>query len=146
MKAFAVKIKTDKENARFIKVLRDTKPKVLARVWSNILAVIETPFKEITGKEFEIGRGSKSFTAGGRSAARLSGSEKSILGLCFRSALRDLFAPGAGFIILDEPFADADSDRTAAGIAALVQMRGQKILATHESISEVSADQLIEFS
>lgn len=144
VKAYAVKIKADKENARFIKVLRDTKPRVLQKVWHSILSVIETPFKEITGKEFEIGRGAKSFTAGGRSAARLSGSEKSILGLCFRSALRDLFAPGAGFIILDEPFADSDQDRTAAGIAALMQMRGQKILVTHESQTELSADQVIE--
>jgi len=144
VKAYAVKIKTDKENARFIKVLRDTKPRVLARVWSNILAVIETPFKEITGKEFEIGRGAKSFTAGGRSAARLSGSEKSILGLCFRSALRDLFAPGAGFVLLDEIFADADPDRTSAGIAAIMQMRGQKILITHDVQAELSADQVIE--
>jgi DNA repair exonuclease SbcCD ATPase subunit len=144
IKVLNEKIMVDRENTRFLKVLRDTKPKVLQKVWSSILAVIETPFKEITGKDFTIDRGSKGFTAGGRPAARLSGSERSVLGLCFRAALRDLFAPGCGFILLDEIFADCDGERTAAGIAALMQMGRQRVLITHEGTSEMTADQVIE--
>jgi hypothetical protein len=138
------RIKQDKENSLFVKVLRETRPKVLQKVWANILTLIETPFQEMTEKDMKIDRNSKGFTAGGRSTSRLSGSEASVLGLCFRSALRDLFAPGAGFTIYDEPFADCSVERTAVGIAALMQIRGQRILITHDEQTELSADQVVE--
>jgi len=138
------KLKVDSYNSKMIKNIRNAKPIVLNTVWNKILYVVSATFSEMLGKEVVVERTAKGFRINDLPVTRLSGSEKSILGIALRSALRDIFAPGVGTIFFDEPAADCDAERTAKVLTAIQMIPGQKILVTHEDLSEQSADQIIE--
>lgn len=133
-------------NSKILKAVRDARPKVIDLIWSTVLENTATTFASIRGKVEEIEKTPKGFKVGGIPIQGLSGSAKSVFGIVLRMVLRDMFAPTAGFIILDEPFGDADQERTFAGLAALQVMENQRIVITHESYTEAAADQIIEFS
>lgn len=138
------RFKTDKHNAEILKQVRRARGKVLNRVWSNVLTMVSTTFSDLRGVESKVEKSDKGFTANGLPVHRLSGSGKSILGISLRVALREIFAPAAGFLAFDEPASDADPDRTAAIMAAVSGIRGQVIMITHEELSDTSADNVIE--
>jgi len=94
----------------------------------------------------EVGRGSdgQHFTVDTHSIAGLSGSTLDLLGLSIRLALTRTFLPMAPFLILDEPFAAMDEERTAASLAFIASAGfKQTLLVTHEEMSESVAAGLI---
>jgi len=144
LKVVRSKLKLDGRNAKLIQNVRNAKPIVLNTVWNKVLLVVSTTFSAMLDREAVVERTPKGFRVNGLPVARLSGSEKSTLGIALRSALRDIFAPGCGTIFLDEVAADADKERTFKILAAVKAIPGQKIFITHEEISSTVADQLIE--
>ncbi len=138
------KLKKDKHNREILKQVRKARPLVLNRVWSNVLNMVSSTFSDLRGVESKVEKSDKGFLVNGLPVHRLSGSGKSILGISLRVALREIFAPAAGFLFFDEPAADCDSDRTAAVMAAISSIRGQIIMITHEELSDSSADNVIE--
>jgi len=137
-------LKTEDRNSKIIKSVRDAKPLVLNQVWNKVLDYTQQSFSEMRGEDSVVEKSEKGFTVDARPTSRLSGSAKSILGISLRAAVRDIFAPTAGFMIFDEPFGDMDEERTAAALAAIQTIRGQKFIVTHESQSEMAADQVVE--
>ncbi len=138
------KLKRDKHNREILKQVRKARPLVLNRVWSNVLNMVSSTFSDLRGVESKVEKSDKGFLINGLPVHRLSGSGKSILGISLRVALREIFAPAAGFLFFDEPAADCDSDRTAAVMAAISSIRGQVIMITHEELSDSGADNIIE--
>lgn len=76
---------------------------------------------------------------GERSAQRLSGGQKVMLGISFRFAIYSLFAASFGFMVLDEPTAYLDEDSVDSVVELLQQVRQyahstgmQLIVVTHE--------------
>jgi DNA repair exonuclease SbcCD ATPase subunit len=137
-------LKREDYNGKLLKSVRDAKPRVLNLVWSRVLDYTEQTFSEMRNVKSSIAKTEKEFIIDQRPVSRLSGSAKSILGISLRAAVRDIFAPTAGFMIFDEIFADCDEERTAAALAAIQTIRGQKFIVTHESQSEMAADQVVE--
>jgi DNA repair exonuclease SbcCD ATPase subunit len=144
IKDLNVRLLAEDRNSKILKAVRDARPKVIDLIWSTVLENTAATFASIRGKVEEIEKTPKGFKVGGIPIQGLSGSAKSVFGIALRMVLRDMFAPTAGFIILDEPFGDADQERTFAGLAALQVMNDQRIIITHESYTEAAADQVIE--
>jgi len=137
-------LRVEDRNGKIIKAVREAKPRVLNQIWDKVISYVSQSFSEMRGYDSEVEKTDKGFAVDQRPTSRLSGSAKSILGIALRSAIRDIFAPTAGFMIFDEVFADCDEERTAAALAAIQTIRGQKFIVTHESQSEMAADQVIE--
>jgi len=137
-------LRVEDRNGKIVKSVRDAKPKVLNQIWGRVLDYTQQAFSEMRGVESKVERSEKGFLTDGRPVSRLSGSAKSILGVSLRAAVRDIFAPTCGFMIYDEPFGDMDEERTASALAAIQTIRGQKFIVTHESQSEMAADQVVE--
>lgn len=137
-------LSVDTRNSCILKAVREAKPKVLNMIWSQILFALNKNFSRMRGVESNIEKTATGFTVDGLSVRRQSGSTKSILGVAMREALKNTFAPTCGFILFDEVFADMDADRTAATLAAISGMNGQKLIITHEDVSEMLADNFIE--
>jgi len=138
------KLKAEERNAKMLKNLRDSKPIVMNKVWSAILDNTSQTYSSILGREIAIDKSDKGFKINGLPVSRLSGSEQDVLGIVVRSVIRDVFAPQAGFITLDEPTASSDADRTFAVMGALQMLSGQRIVITHSDLLESFADQLVE--
>jgi DNA repair exonuclease SbcCD ATPase subunit len=136
-------LKTELRNIKLLRGMREAKPKVMNMIWGKVLLSLQTNFSMMRGKESTVVKSPEGFLIDGLHARRQSGSTRSILGVALRDSLRDIFAPNCGFIIFDEVFADMDSDRAATTLAAISLMSGQKIIITHDSVSEMAADQFI---
>lgn len=144
-----VKIKTDDHNALLLKTAREARPKVIDHIWGTITTAVAAEYNTVTGFDIALEKSQKGFRivskeGTSRPMARLSGSEAAVMGNAFRVVLRDIFAPGCGFLIFDEPFASMSKSRTAAAAAALAAVPGQKIIITHDDETELAADQIIE--
>lgn len=137
-------LKEDIRNSKILKSVKDAKPKVLKAVWDKILITVSQTYSNMVGDQMSVTKDDKGFRINGLPVARLSGSEKSSLGIALRATLRDVFAPTAGFVFFDEPFADMDMERTARVSASILSVPGQKFVITHEDNSEVAADQFID--
>lgn len=140
------RMKEDKDNALILSEARKAKHKVLNKVWESVLASVSRSFSDMRGYESTVKKTEKGFAVDGIPVHRLSGSAKSILGIAVRSALRDIFAPAAGFMSLDEPSSDCGEERTALVVAAIVSIKGQVLVITHEDISDGSADTIIDLT
>jgi DNA repair exonuclease SbcCD ATPase subunit len=85
-----------------------------------------------------------------RSAARLSGGQKGILALGFRTTVSSIFGAEIGMMALDEPTAGMDaSNREAMGevlvrFAAEVRGRRQIIMITHADELRSSFDHVVD--
>lgn len=137
-------LRVEDRNGKILKSVRDAKPKVLNMVWDKVISYVTQNFSEMRGLNSVVEKTEKGFNVDNRPTSRLSGSAKSILGIAMRAAVRDIFAPSCGFILFDEPFGDMDTERTGAALAAIQTVRGQRFIITHESESEMAADQVIE--
>jgi DNA repair exonuclease SbcCD ATPase subunit len=126
-----------------LKRIRAARPMIADKLWSMVLSAVSTYFSRMRGKDSIVAREGKSFVVDGKKSA-LSGSTLDILGLAIRVALTRTFLPNAPFLILDEPAAAMDDERTAATMAFLVASGfPQTLLVTHEEMSESVADNLI---
>jgi len=134
---------TRKANA-LLKALRSLKPKVANQVWETVCQTASHYFSVMRGMSSVIGRDGTDFTADGRAVSSLSGSTQDVLGLALRVALTKTFLPTCPFLLLDEPFAAADDERTQKALGFLTSTGFlQTIIITHEDSSEAVADHLI---
>jgi DNA repair exonuclease SbcCD ATPase subunit len=119
-----------------IKKIRAARPLVAAQLWNVVLASASQMFSQLRGEQSIVTRGPKNFLVNGKSVKGLSGSAQDILGLAMRVALVKTFIPQCPFMLLDEPMAACDDERTRA-LLQFVNCSGfgQIILVTHENIS-----------
>jgi ABC-type molybdenum transport system ATPase subunit/photorepair protein PhrA len=141
--SYARKIKEDADNALVLKHMREARPRIISKIWDSIVIAVGERYKQITGSPETLVKSDKGFKLGIRPTSRLSGSEKAVLGIAFRETLRGIFAPGCGFLALDEPTASMDESRTQATLGAIQEIGGQIILVTHDDDIEIFAEQVI---
>ena len=137
------RLKADAHNQNILAELRKARPEVVNKLWGNVLALTSSIFGSIVGGG-EVSKSEKGFVVDGLPVHRLSGSTKAVLGISLRVALREIFAPSAGFMVFDEPSAFCDENRQAAVASALATIQGQVIVITHEDVSDSMADNIIE--
>jgi DNA repair exonuclease SbcCD ATPase subunit len=88
--------------------------------------------------------------APGRPAGRLSGGQKGIFAVAFRSAVISLFGAEIGMMILDEPTAGMDEENVGflsdalSRFAAELRGRRQVIMITHADALRPAFDQVVE--
>jgi DNA repair exonuclease SbcCD ATPase subunit len=137
-------ISTLEFNNGLVKKIRAARPVIGNKLWAMVLASVSTVFSQMRGENSIVAKEKDGFTVNGRSVDSLSGSTLDLLGLAIRASLVKTFVPGCPFIILDEPSAAMDVDRTAAmlGYIAASGFR-QALLVTHEEVSESFSNNLI---
>lgn len=131
-------------NNGLLKKVRAARPIISDKLWNTVLAAVSTMFTKMRGEHSIVAKGKDGFTVNGQTVGSLSGSTLDLLGLAIRVALTKTFLPQCPLLILDEPFAACDDDRSAA-MLGFIQGSGfaQIILVTHEDASETVADHLI---
>lgn len=145
IKAVTDTILASAENNSLHRAVAEARGVVIESVWNKLFAVTNECFSHIRGEASDIVRDGKVFKVNGVKTVRLSGSTLDSLGLAMRAAIRDIFAPTTNFILLDEICAGMDPDRTVAAMAQVATLNvGQKILVTHEEVSDGLADNIIE--
>ena len=127
-----------------IRKLRSARPEIASKMWGTVLGAISRYFSQIRGEQSVVTRDADGFKVNGRSVAGLSGSTNDALGLAIRMALSKLFLPGVPFLMIDEGFSGADSNRELAGVGTLAGAGfSQVLLITHSDRPESVADNLI---
>jgi DNA-binding Xre family transcriptional regulator len=130
---------------KLVEDLRKARPAVANQLWNMILKSVSTYLSRMRGEPSIVERVEKSFTINGRPSSSYSGSALDLLALGIRIALAKVFVPGADMLVLDEPFAACDADRTLQCLSfAAAAGFGQTIIVTHEPLSEGLADNLVE--
>lgn len=131
-------------NNALIKRVRQCRPLLADKLWNLVLSAVSTYFSEMRGVKSRVKKNGDGFTVDGHPVTTLSGSTLDILGLAIRVALVRTFMPSAPFLILDEPAAAMDDQRTSnmLGFLAGAGFR-QCILVTHEDVSQAVADNMI---
>ena len=134
-------------NNNLLRRVRSARPIIADKLWHLVLSSVSTMFSRLRGEVSVLAKGKDGFTCNGKAVETLSGSTLDILGLALRTSLIRTFIPHSPFLILDEPFAATDKNRTAA-MLAFIQSTGfeQTILVTHEELSTSVADNLVELS
>jgi hypothetical protein len=143
--------KTEEELALYdfhnqlIEDLRKARPVVANQLWSIVLLSVSTYLSKMRGEPSIVTREGKTFLVNGRPSTSYSGSALDLLALGIRIALTKVFVPAATMLVLDEPFAACDADRTlqCLGFAAAAGFE-QTIIITHEQLSEGLADNIVE--
>lgn len=126
------------------KRVRAARPIIANKLWSMVLQAVSRYFSEMRGMSSVVTKDNGGFKVDGHAIEGLSGSTLDILGLAIRLALVRTFLPQAPFLILDEPSAACDAERTEATMAFLVTCGfDQMLLVTHEDMSEKVAENLI---
>jgi DNA repair exonuclease SbcCD ATPase subunit len=131
-------------NNGLLKAVRAARPVIADKLWNLVLAAVGKYFSEMRGVKSRVTKDSDGFKVDGHTATTLSGSTLDILGLAIRVALTRTFLPTAPFLVLDEPAAAMDGERTELMLGFLVTCGfPQTLLVTHEDISESVADNVI---
>lgn len=147
VQSYKDEIKQLEFNNGLVKRLRELRPVVGNQLWGLILTAVSTMFTQMRGTQSVVTRDKGGFKVNGQDVDSLSGSTLDLLGLAIRVALIKTFIPNCPFLILDEPFAAADTDRTQDALAFIQAVEiPQVILITHEDVSESVADNLIELT
>jgi len=136
-------IRRDERNRKLVANVKTAKVKVLNQVWSNILVYVSSQYSSIMGDQVEVVRTETGFLVNGKPFKRLSGSERTVLGVSLRAALRAIFAERCECMLWDEPLDGADRETAAAIIAAIKSIPGQNIMITHDNDSVEVCDQRI---
>lgn len=132
-------------NNALLKAVRAARPVLADKLWNLVLAAVSRYFSEMRGIASKVTKDADGFKVDGHTASTLSGSTLDILGLAVRVALTRTFLPTAPFLVLDEPAAAMDEQRTNQMLGFLASTGfPQTLLVTHEDISESVASNLIE--
>lgn len=132
-----------KANA-LLKILRSVKPQLANQVWQTVCQTASHYFSVMRGSHSVVSREVSGFVVDGRDTESLSGSTLDILGLAIRIALTKTFMPSCNFLLLDEPFAAADAERTAQALGFITSAGfAQTLVITHEDATEAIADTLL---
>ncbi len=131
-------------NNELMKRVKAARPLIADRLWALVLGAVSRYFSEMRGVPSSVTKSSDGFKVDGHVASTLSGSTLDVLGLAIRVALVRTFMPQAGLLVLDEPTAAMDDERTAnlLGFLATTGFR-QTIVVSHEDATESVADNLI---
>lgn len=131
-------------NNALLKAVRAARPVIADRLWNLVLAAVGKYFSEMRGSKSRVTKDGDGFKVDNHPATTLSGSTLDILGLAIRVALTRTFLPTAPFLVLDEPAAAMDENRTGLMLGFLSTCGfPQTLLVTHEDISESVADNII---
>lgn len=131
-------------NNGLLKAVRAARPVIADKLWNLVLSAVGKYFSEMRGVKSRVTKDTDGFKVDGHTATTLSGSTLDILGLAIRVALTRTFLPTAPFLVLDEPAAAMDGERTELMLGFLVTCGfPQTLLVTHEDISESVADNVI---
>jgi DNA repair exonuclease SbcCD ATPase subunit len=138
-------IKATEFNNTLLKKVRQARPAIADKLWGIVLSAVSSYFSEMRGVRSKVTKDSDGFKVDEHPVQTLSGSTLDILGLAIRVALTRTFLPTAPFMVLDEPCAAMDAQRTEATLGFVVACGySQVILVTHEDTSETVADHMIE--
>lgn len=143
-----VECKKDLESLSFnnalVKKLRAIRPMVANKLWNTVLSSVSVMFSQMRKEESWVTKEKDGFKVNGRSVESLSGSTLDLLGLSIRASLLRTFIPQCGLLVLDEPQAACDSDRSQALLGFLKSVNfAQTLLVSHDPVSESVADNLI---
>lgn len=131
-------------NNALLKKVRGARPVIADKLWNLVLAAVSSYFSEMRGVKSRVSKDADGFKVDDHPVATLSGSTLDILGLAIRVALVRTFLPAAPFLILDEPMAGCDQQRTESMLGFLQSVGfKQVVLITHEDVSESVADHII---
>jgi hypothetical protein len=122
---------------KLIADLRQARPVVANQLWNTILMSVSTYLSRMRGEPSIVTREGKSFLVNGKPSTSYSGSALDLLALGIRIALAKVFVPGATMMVLDEPFAACDAERTLQCLAfSAAAGFEQTIVITHETQAE----------
>jgi DNA repair exonuclease SbcCD ATPase subunit len=137
-------LKAQEFNNALIKRIRLARPKIADKLWTIVLSSVSGYFSQMRSQQSVVTREANDFRVDGQSIGGLSGSTLDILGLAIRLALTRTFLPTVPFLILDEPAAAMDEERTNATLGFLVAAGfKQTLLVTHDATSETVANNLV---
>lgn len=131
-------------NNELMKAIRAARPVVANRLWSLVLGAVSAYFSEMRGQPCTVTRGDGGFLVDGHPVSTLSGSTKDILGLAIRVALTRTFLPNIGMLLLDEPNAAMDDERTSR-VLGFIAGAGfdQTIVVSHDELTVDVADHVV---
>lgn len=137
-------IETTEFNNNLVKKIRAARPIIATKLWNLVLTSVSVLFSQMRGEQSIVTRVKDGFLVNGKAVESLSGSTLDILGLAIRCALIKTFVPNCPFLVLDEPSAACDADRSAA-LVGFVAAAGFKqiIMVTHEEVSDSASANLI---
>lgn len=131
-------------NNALLKRVRQCRPAIADKLWTIVLAAVSSYFSEIRGVKSRVTKDSTGFRVDDHSVSSMSGSTLDALGLAIRVALVRTFLPSAPFLLLDEPSAAMDADRTGNMLGFLSSCGFQQtIVASHEEVSSDIANHII---
>ncbi len=131
------------KNNSVLKELREARGQVAEMLWAKILGGTSAFFSQFRGVQSVVTKSKQGFLVDG-SNSRPSGSTLDVLGLALRITIAKVFST-CGVLILDEPSAGCDEERTALMTAGLVSAGfDQVILVTHKQADEGAAGNLIQ--
>lgn len=144
LKKLVEDLRTLEFNNALLKRVRQARPMIADQLWNIVLAAVSGYFSEIRGVKSKVSKDSEGFKIDGKPISSMSGSTLDALGLAIRVALVRTFLPSSPFLILDEPAAAMDGDRTGNMLGFLSTCGFQQILlVTHEEVSQDIADHVI---
>ena len=132
-------------NNALVKKLRSLRPLVADQLWNTVLASVSVMFSQMRGETSVVTKGKDGFRVNGQAVESLSGSTLDLLGLALRCSLLKTFVPHCNLLVIDEPAAGCDAERTESLVGFIKTAGfGQVLLITHEDISETVADNIVE--
>jgi DNA repair exonuclease SbcCD ATPase subunit len=132
-------------NNALLKKVRAARPVISDKLWNTVLASVSTAFSRLRGEPSIVTKSKDGFTVNGKAVELLSGSTLDLLGLAIRTSLVKTFIPHCPFLVLDEPSAACDIDRTTTMLGFIHAIGfDQVILVTHDPVAETVADNLIQ--
>lgn len=138
-------IATTEFNNTLVRKVRAARPVVANKLWNIVLTLVSQQFTKMRGVPSTVTRGTEGFLVNGKPITGLSGSALDLLGLAVRNALVRTFIPGCSMMVLDEPAAACDDNRSMSLLSFIAASNfGQVILITHEDVSESFAANLIQ--
>ena len=131
-------------NNALMKAVREARPVVANKLWALVLGAVSQYFSDMRGRPCTVARGDNGFTVDGYPVSTLSGSTKDILGLAIRVALVRTFLPNIGMLLLDEPNAAMDDERTSNVLGFIAGVGfDQTIVVSHDELTVDVADHVV---
>lgn len=131
-------------NNNLLAKIRKARPIISDKLWNTVLHAVSTMFTSQRGEASIVTKEKDGFKVNGKPVTSLSGSTLDLLALAIRVAMIKTFLPHCTFLVLDEPFAACDADRTSK-MMGFINTAGfqQTIVITHEDASESIAENLV---
>ena len=141
---YTEELKAARQANALLKALRTVKPQLANQVWQTVCSTVSHYFSLMRNQQSVVSKEAAGFAVDGHDTESLSGSTLDILGLAIRIALTKTFMPTCRFLLLDEPFAASDAERTAQALGFISSVGfDQVVIITHEDATEAVADNLI---